>query len=92
MFSHTAVLHAARGRTEQLGLCLDDLRGSVPAMAGCLGIEVRQVPDDAAQWMLESRWQSAAAMQAFFTTPLLQQTLDQALQQGLLRSLQCQAV
>ncbi|VXB74856.1 hypothetical protein PSEUDO8BK_31111 [Pseudomonas sp. 8BK] len=50
---------------------------------------MQQLPDDAAQWLLQSRWQSTAALQAFFAAPLLQQVLGQALQQGLLRSLQC---
>jgi quinol monooxygenase YgiN len=91
MLSHTAVLHAWAGRTEQLGLCLHGLRESMQILPGCLGVEVQQLPDDSAQWMLQSRWRSTAALQAFFAAPLLQQVLDQALQQGLLRSLQCQA-
>ena len=91
MLSHTAVLHARAGRTEQLGLCLHGLGESLQTLHGCLGVEVQQLPDDAAQWLLQSRWQSKAALQAFFAAPLLQQVLDQALQQGLLRSLQCQA-
>ena len=91
MLSHTAVLHARAGRTEQLGLCLHGLGESLQTLHGCLGVEVQQLPDDAAQWLLQSRWQSTAALQAFFAAPLLQQVLDQALQQGLLRSLQCQA-
>ncbi len=90
MLSHSAVLHAMAGRTEQLGLCLHGLGESMQPLPGCLGVEVQQLPDDAAQWLL-SRWQSMAALQAFFAAPLLQQVLDQALQQGLLRSLQCQA-
>ena len=91
MLSHTAVLHARAGRAEQLGLCLHGLCESMQILPGCLGVEVQQLPDDATQWLLQSRWQSTAALQAFFATPLLQQVLDQALQQGLLRSLQCQA-
>ncbi|MGB4074862.1 antibiotic biosynthesis monooxygenase [Pseudomonas sp.] len=91
MLSHTAVLHAAYGRAEQMGRCLDDLCEPVQAMAGCLGVEVRQLPDDAACWLLESRWQSAAALHAFFAAPLLQQMLDHALQQGLLSRLHCEA-
>ena len=91
MLSHTAVLHARAGRTEQLGLCLHNLGESMQTLPGCLDVEVQQLPDDAAQWLLQSRWQSTAALQAFFAAPLLQQVLDQALQQGLLRSLQCQA-
>lgn len=91
MLSHSAVLHARAGRTEQLGLCLYGLGESMQILPGCLGVEVQQLPDDAAQWLLQSRWQSTAALQAFFAAPLLQQVLDQALQQGLLRSLQCQA-
>lgn len=91
MLSHTAVLHARAGRTEQLGLCLHCLRESMQPLPGCLSVEVQQLPDDAAQWLLQSRWQSTAALQAFFAAPLLQQVLDQALQQGLLQSLQCEA-
>lgn len=91
MFSHTAVLRAARGCAEPLGLCLDDLREPVQRMAGCLGVEVRRVPHDAALWVLETRWQSAAAMQAFFLAPRLQQLLDRAVQQGMLRGLDCEA-
>jgi quinol monooxygenase YgiN len=91
MLSHTAVLHARAGRTEQLGLCLHGLRESMQPLSGCLGVEVQQLPDDATQWLLQSRWQSTAALQAFFAAPLLQQVLDQALQQGLLQSLQCEA-
>lgn len=91
MLSHSAVLHARAGRTEQLGLCLHGLGESLQTLHGCLGVEVQQLPDDAAQWLLQSRWQSMAALQAFFAASLLQQVLDQALQQGLLRSLQCQA-
>ena len=91
MLSHTAVLHARAGRAEQLGLCLHGLCESMHILPGCLGVEVQQLPDDAAQWLLQSRWQSMAALQAFFAASLLQQVLDQALQQGLLRSLQCQA-
>jgi quinol monooxygenase YgiN len=91
MLSHSAVLHARAGRTEQLGVCLHGLGESMQTIPGCLGVEVQQLPDDAAQWLLQSRWQSMAALQAFFAASLLQQVLDQALQQGLLRSLQCQA-
>jgi len=91
MLSHTSVLQAMDGRAEQLGLCLHGLREPVRGMAGCLGVEVRQLPHDTALWVLESRWQSAAAMQAFFAAPQLQQVLDQAMQQGLLRSLRCEA-
>jgi len=58
---------------------------------GCLEVELQQLPDDAAQWLLQSRWQSTAALQAFFAAPLLQQVLDQALQQGLLQRLHCEA-
>ena len=79
MLSHTAVLHARAGRTEQLGLCLHGLRASMQPLPGCLGVEVQQLPDDATQWLLQSRWQSTAALQAFFAAPLLQQVLDQAL-------------
>ncbi|MDO9617157.1 MAG: antibiotic biosynthesis monooxygenase family protein [Pseudomonas sp.] len=91
MLSHSAVLHARAGRAEQLGGCLHGLAESMQIIPGCLGVELQQLPDDAAQWLLQSRWQSTAALQAFFAAPLLQQTLDQVLQQGLLRSLQCQA-
>ncbi|CAN7551663.1 antibiotic biosynthesis monooxygenase [Pseudomonas sp. LjRoot71] len=91
MLSHTAVLHARAGRTEQLGLCLHGLRESMQPLPGCLGVEVQQLPDDATQWLLQSRWQSTATLQAFFAAPLLQQVLDQALQQGLLQRLQCEA-
>lgn len=91
MLSHTAVLHARAGRTEQLGLCLHGLRESMQPLPGCLGVEVQQLPDDATQWLLQSRWQSTATLQSFFAAPLLQQVLDQALQQGLLQSLQCEA-
>ena len=91
MLSHTAVLHARVGCSEQLGLCLHGLGESMQTISGCLGVELQQLPDDAAQWVLQSRWQSTTALQAFFAAPLLQQVLDQVLQQGLLRSLQCQA-
>jgi quinol monooxygenase YgiN len=91
MLSHTAVLHARTGRTEQLGRCLHGLRESMQIIPGCLGVELRQFPEDATQWVLQSRWQSTAVLQAFFAAPLLQQVLDQALQQGLLQSLQCEA-
>lgn len=91
MLSHSAVLHARVGRTEQLGLCLHGLAESMQIMPGCLGVELQQLPDDAAQWQLQSRWQSTAALQGFFATPLLQQTFDQVLQQGLLQRLQCEA-
>ena len=91
MLSHSAVLHARAGRTEQLGLCLHSLAESMQTIPGCLDVEVQQLPDDAAQWLLQSRWQSTAALQAFFAAPLLQQTFDQALQQGLLQRLQCEA-
>lgn len=91
MPSHTSVLQAMDGRTEQLGRCLHGLRESVRGMPGCLGVEVRRLPHDAALWVLESRWQSAAQMQAFFAAPLLQQVLDRAMRQGLLRSLHCAA-
>ncbi len=91
MLSHTAVLHARAGRTEQLGLCLHGLRESMQHLPGCLGVEVQQLPDDATQLLLQSRWQSTAALQAFFAAPLLQQVLDQGLQQGLLQTLQCEA-
>ena len=91
MLSHSAVLHARAGSAEQLGACLYGLRESMQILPGCIGVEVQQLPDDAAQWLLQSRWQSTAALQAFFAAPLLQQVLDQALQQGLLQRLQCQA-
>ena len=91
MLSHTSVLHAMDGRSEQLGRCLHDLLEPVRGMPGCLGVEVRRLPHDAALWVLETRWQSSARMQAFFAAPLLQQLLDRAMQQGLLRSLHCEA-
>ncbi|PKM23548.1 MAG: hypothetical protein CVV09_19440 [Gammaproteobacteria bacterium HGW-Gammaproteobacteria-13] len=91
MLSHSAVLHARAGRTEQLGVCLHGLAEAMQIIPGCLGVELQQLPDDAAQWQLQSRWQSTAALQGFFATPLLQQTFDQALQQGLLQRLQCEA-
>lgn len=91
MLSHSAVLHARAGRTEPLGLCLHDLAEAMRSIPGCLGVELRQLPDDAAQWLLQSRWQSTAALQAFFAAPLLQQALDLALQRGLLRSLHCES-
>ncbi len=63
MLSHSAVLHARAERTEQLGLCLHGLGESMQTFPGCLGVEVQQLPDDAAQWLLQSRWQSTAALQ-----------------------------
>ncbi|OEC36384.1 Quinol monooxygenase YgiN [Pseudomonas cuatrocienegasensis] len=89
MVTHTTVVRAVRGRSEQLGQCLHTLQEPMQQMVGCLGFEVAQVKEDPAVWQLQGRWQSDAALHDFFAAPRLQQVFDQAIRHCLLASVEC---
>lgn len=87
--THQAFIRAQPGRSEQLGACLQSLLEPSRKHAGCLGFEISRAANDPQLWRVQGVWSSPAVMQAYFAEPLLQQILDRALQQGLIRSLEC---
>ncbi|WP_445262172.1 putative quinol monooxygenase [Pseudomonas sp. EA_35y_Pfl2_R111] len=89
MVTHTTVVRAVRGRSEQLGQCLHTLQEPMQHMVGCLGFAVTRVPGDPASWQLQGCWQSDAALHEFFVAPRLQQVFDQAIRHCLLASVEC---
>ncbi|HWV08680.1 MAG TPA: antibiotic biosynthesis monooxygenase [Pseudomonas sp.] len=86
MLTHITVVRAARGRSEQLGLCLQALSGVARKMDGCLSFDVGRKADEAGAWLVHGEWRSNAALQAYFTAPLLQRVLDEAMKRHLLGS------
>jgi quinol monooxygenase YgiN len=89
MVTHTTVVRAANGRSEQLGKYLHALQGSIQQMAGCLRFDVEPVLGDTTAWQMHGCWQSNAALQAFFAAPELQQAFDKAIRHDLLARLEC---
>lgn len=89
MITHTTVVRAVCGRSDQLGQCLCALQEPMQKMLGCLRFEVTRVSEEPALWQLQGDWQSDVALHAFFTAPQLQRALDQAIRQRLLASLAC---
>lgn len=89
--THLTVIRARPGCAERLGANLHGLLAPARAQAGCLGFEIRQAADDPQLWWLQGAWRSPVAMQRYFAAPWLQQVLDQALADGLIRNLGCTA-
>ena len=90
MVTHTTVVRAAHGRSEQLGQYLQALQDPIQQMIGCLRFDVEPVAGDASAWQLRGCWQSNAALQAFFAAPGLQQAFDKAVQHDVLARLECE--
>ncbi|MGE8498769.1 MAG: putative quinol monooxygenase [Pseudomonas sp.] len=89
MLTHITVVRAARGRSEQLGQCLQALCEPARKMDGCLCFDVGRKADEPGAWLVHGEWRSSATLQAYFTAPLLQRVLDEALQRHLLGSVAC---
>ncbi|CAH0147962.1 antibiotic biosynthesis monooxygenase family protein [Pseudomonas brassicacearum] len=69
---NTVQVHAAAGRSEELGRQLQQIVETLRAQPGCDAYLVDRCPDDGDRWSVSARWQSEAAMQAHFNCPEVQ--------------------
>ena len=69
---NTVQVHAAPGRSEELGRQLQQIVETLRALPGCDTYMVDRCPMDGDRWNVSARWQSESAMQAHFNCPEVQ--------------------
>jgi quinol monooxygenase YgiN len=87
---HTVHVHAQHGYSQQLGQQLADTVELLNTLPGCIGFYLVHSEQDANLWQIHGHWQSEAAMQAHFRSPLTQR-ITTLIEQSIIRRIDFQS-
>lgn len=86
---HRMTLRARHQRSARLGQCLARLDDVGADGLGCLELRVFPLAGDPQVWLVEGRWRSAAARDAFLAGETLRRVLAEAIGEDLIARLEC---
>lgn len=67
--SNTVRIHAAHGRSDELGEYLASIVRTLPSLPGCVTSTVTRDDADSDVWIIDVRWESCQAMSDHFAQP-----------------------
>lgn len=67
--SNTVRIHAAHGRSDELGEYLASIVRTLPALPGCVTSVLNRDEADSDVWVIDVRWDSCQAMSEHFAQP-----------------------
>jgi quinol monooxygenase YgiN len=67
--NNTVRIHAAHGRSEELGEYLATVVKNLPNLPGCQSSVLNRDKDDSDLWIIDVRWESCQAMGEHFSQP-----------------------